>query len=491
MNDNDVRYNQVRQKSSHNSYQRTEGYPDQALYWRIRSMEIDIHNSNDGAGWPKLAGNWYVYHASVVDQDSSVNTLADALDVLWAFHQAVPDHEVISLWLDLKDSFDASADQTPASLDQLLIHKLGREQIWGAPDLIADYPNLQAAVDAQGWPTLAQLRGKFIFGCTTGNLSSTSSVLNQYVENGATANQRLCFVTPEITSTHDITAHNYAVMFNLSASHTQLAQSVFEAGFVSRAYGLNSKSNWQTGWNAKANHLGTNKVNALEDSWARTDLTQTGYPFTGIDVTLDPTLTEPGALYAIQVNSGDIWSNHDSFYFRYDEVDTTHDQTFSAFVANPQSHVNGWIKGGLMVRSSLSDTAAYAAVLQTASHNIRFQYRIQDGHQTDYIDAEIPDGVNGKPIVHNNTPIWFQLTIQNHGKNVGAYYSIDHQEWIKIGTVNVTQSLSLQGWAAASHGDGDIKWLFGSDTVPTQEKAIGTDASGHFIQNSAEAARIN
>ena len=490
MNDSGARYNQVRQKSSHNSYQRKEGYPCQALYWRIRSMEIDIHNSNNSAGWPQLNSDWYVYHISFVDQRTSVNTLEDALDALLSFHQAVPEHEVVTIWLDLKNDFVSGRNQTPESLDNLITSKLGRENIWGPPDLIGSENNLQAAVATYNWPTLQSLQGKFIFSCTTGDLSSSGSVLNQYVENGVTANQRLAFVAPEISNTDDIKKHDYAVIFNLSSSHIPLAQDVFNAGYISRTYGLNSRGNWRSAWNSCANHLGTDKVNTFEDKWARTDLPSTGYPFNGINVALDPKLTEPGKLYAIKVESGDIWEKSDSFYFQYNNIDISYNQTLISFVANPQSHVDGWIKGGIMARASISDSAPYIAVFQTGDNEIRMQYRNSDGDSTDKIDAQIPNGVNGNPIVGNNTPIWFKLEISDGGKSAQGSYSINETNWIEIGKVSVDQALLLEGWAAASHGSDEVKWLFGGLDAPMQGLAIGSNAHGVFIDNSAEAASL-
>lgn len=490
MDDTNVKYNQIRQKSSHNSYQRSEGLPDQALYWRIRSMEIDIHNSNNSAGWPQLTDNWYVYHISGIDQGSSVNTLRDAMQVLQSFQMTVPQHEVVTIWLDLKDNFISSHNQTPQSLDELIISYLGRENIWGPPDLIGTESNLQAAVKNYGWPSLESLQGKFIFGCTTGDLSSPNSVLNQYVDNGATANQRIAFVAPEISSSSAIDSHDYAVMFNLSSGNSAIAQAVFNAGFISRVFGLNSQSSWSNAWSADANHLGTDKVNAFNDEWARTDLPATGYPFTGIDVTLDPDLTEPGELYAIKVDSGDIWKKNDSFYFQYDSVIATESQTLVSFVSNPQSHVDGWIKGGVMARASTSDEAAYIAVFQTGDNKIRMQTRSTNGSDTSKIDVNIPDGVNGKPVVSNRTPIWFKLEISAGGTSVKGQYSIDGNDWINIGQTNTGESLGFRGWAAASHGDGEVKWLFGGMTAPTQGAAIGSGASGSFIDNSAEAASL-
>lgn len=490
MNDTQVCYNQVRQKSSHNSYQRKEGLPGQALYWRIRSQEIDIHNSNNSSGWPQLNSDWYVYHAAVVDQGTSVNTLKDALMVLKSFQEAVPEHEVMTIWLDLKDDFIPERNQTPESLDQLIIDYLGRDNIWGPPDLIGSSANLQSAIAEDQWPTLKNLQGKFIFGCTTGDLSSPSSVLNQYVENGVTANQRLCFVAPQISKSNDITSHDYAVIFNLSSGNTKLAQEVFDAGFVSRVYGLNSKDSWSTAWSSCANHLGTDKVNTEEDEWARTDLADTGYPFTGVDIVLPNDLTEPGQLYAIKVDSEDIWKREDSFYFQYDDFNTNPGRELTAFIANPQSHVDSWIKGGIMARNGIADDSAYVAVFQTGDEKIRVQFRENNGDSTSKIDANIPDGVNGHSQVGNNTPIWFKLQIDNDGKKVTSSYSINGSDWIEIAQVAVKVPLNLQGLAAASHGDGETKWLFGGMEAPGKGQAIGSRASGEFILDSAEAASL-
>lgn len=484
-----VCYNQVRQKGSHNSYQRTEGYPDQALYWRIRSLEIDIHNSNNGAYWPPLDSDWYVYHMSVVDQGSSVNRLSDALDVLHSFHLAVPDHEVITVWLDLKDSFTTSGNHTPEALDQLLAARLGRAAIWGPPDLIGEAANLQAAVATSGWPPLDRLRGKFIIACTTGDLSSPTSHLNQYVDNGKTANQRLAFVAPEITSDSQITQFDYAVFFNLDSNHTSLGNAISMAGFISRAYGLNDQKSWCSAWKARVNHLTTDKINAFVDEWARTDSPETGYPFTAIDSPTAGHLIEPGALSAITVTSGDIWDKNDSCYFRYDDKPPAGGSQV-AYVGNPTSHVNGWIKAGIMVRASSADNAAYIAILRTGSNGLRMQYRRDNGQKTEAIDAQIPLGGNGKPLVGENTPIWIRLEVGNDGKSATAFYSIDGANWLAVGSASVDNNLALQGWVASSHGAGPVKWLFGGAAVPANGVAIGAQSSSDFTSNPAAAASL-
>ena len=482
-------YNQVRQKGSHNSYQRTEGYLDQALYWRLRSLEMDIHSGNDRSHWPALTSDWYVYHKST-EAESSVNRLSDALDVLTAFHLAVPQHEVMTIWVDFKDNFTSTGNHTPEAFDALLRSKLGRDAIWGPPDLIGDSANLQAAVAAKGWPTLDSLRGKFIFVGTTGNLSSSDSQLNQYVDNGRTANQRLAFVAPEIIVDSAITAFNYAVVFNLNSDSYALAADVFAKGFVSRVYGNESKGSWCNAWKSSANHLGTDKVSSFEDDWARTDVPATGYPFSAIGSAATDTLVEGGALCAIEVTSGDLWEKNDSCYFQYDDRAAAPQGTRVAFVGNPCSHVDGWIKAGIMARTSTAANAAYVAVLRTGANGLWVQFRGAANQDTKAIEAAIPKGGNGHGLVDKNTPIWIRLEVASDGKSATGYYSIDGTTWREIGSASVDAPLSLQGWVASSHGADEVKWLFGGAAAPQTGIAIGAKASGRCIGSSASAASL-
>ncbi len=479
-----IRYNQVRQKSSHNSYLRTEGYLDQALYWRVRSLEIDIHHSNAHSHWPALTSDWYVYHKATQDE-TSVNKLSDALDVLSAFQLAVPEHEVLTILVDFKDGFTTVGNHTPEAFDQLLVSKLGRGAIWGAPDLIGDSANLQAAITAKGWPTLDSLRGKLIFIATTGNLSSSDSHLNQYVDNGRTANQRLAFVAPEIQSSSEIGKFNYAVVFNLDADHTALAADVFAKGFISRAYGLESKQAWCNGWKSSANHLGTDKVNTGKDAWARTDVPATGYPFSAIGSAATDALVESGALFAIDVNSGDLWEKSDSCYFHYDDRAAAPQGTWVAFVGNPGSHIDGWIKAGIMARASTAANAAYVAVLRTGANGLCVQFRGAVDQDTKAIKAVIPKGGNGRALVDKNTPIWIRLEVATGGKSATGYYAIDGKTWHEIGSGSVDAPLKLQGWVASSHGGDAVKWLFGGGAAPPTGIAIGAKAAGSFSGASA------
>ncbi|HEX9942293.1 MAG TPA: Ca2+-dependent phosphoinositide-specific phospholipase C [Thermoanaerobaculia bacterium] len=456
--ESEIRYNQVRQKSSHNSYERTEGIDDQAIYWRIRSVEFDIHNGKDCTGRPKLNGNWYVYHyCGPGGTSTTVDKLSSALDVCAAFHTAVPHHEVMTLWIDLKDKFDSS--HTPDQLDSLIASRLGEGNILRPAGIAGTSGlSLQQAIRQSGWPNLESLRCKFIIALTGGDVKSDGSPLNVYVDKGAKANTRLAFVAPNITAASDIGLKDYVIFFNLDDSHVGLGRTVFQQGFVSRVYELNSKDAWDGGVANQVNHLATNKVNSRTDPWARTDNSH-GWPFQGIDVQPDPNLREPGLIYGIQVTSGDIWGSSDSFYFVYNQLSgSAADRTYSVYISTPASHVDEWAKGAVMARASLDANAPYFGVFRPSHKDLRVQYRTSKGGSTSAKEVDIvpPDTVD------ENNLIYVRLEISEGGRRGRAWGSLDAKSWKLIDDRTFNVPLPYQGWAASSHGDDKVKFLFGN-----------------------------
>ncbi len=441
-----LRYNQVRQKASHNSYQRSEGLADQIVYWRLRGVEFDIHNGNDSGRWPPIAQDWYVYHLSVADQGSSVRRFSDGLALLQGFHAAVPDHEVMTVALDLKDDFD---DQhTPEDLDALIRKYLG-DAVFMPADLGAGRSDLQAGVKAGGWPRLADLRGKFIFICTTGDLADPRSHLNQYVQNGSTANVRVCFVAPQISRESQISLKNYAVFFNMSVSNVgTLSQAVFNSGFIARSYSSDEGSSWSRAVSGKVHIIATGKVNADEDPWARTD-NALGWPFAGIDVTVDPGTTEPGAVVGLEVRSGDIWGSADSFGFNYRDCGDSPDGTVVYAVAVPGSHVNAWAKAGLMARTSLTPGAANFSVLRPAAANpVRVQVRARDAGSTSATELSTAQSIA------DSGWMLLRLTVSGGGTMAQGEVSFDGVHWTSLGRQSFASPLRYQGLAVSAHDTG-------------------------------------
>ena len=126
---NTLRFDQVVRKHTHNSYQRDESLFDQALYNMVRSLELDIHLSKDGH---TEQGNWFVYHTTKQESDTTCRTLSDGLARLSRYHDRLQraarmvsegDHRFIaspivdsyhSIWFELHEDLILLAGRTRA-----------------------------------------------------------------------------------------------------------------------------------------------------------------------------------------------------------------------------------------------------------------------------------------------------------------------------------------------------------------------------------------
>ena len=76
-------YDLVLQKASHNSYARDESLFDQLVFHRVRSLELDIWQSQ----------HWKVGHNGSGEASSKCSPLAQCLAMLAAFRRVTPQHE--------------------------------------------------------------------------------------------------------------------------------------------------------------------------------------------------------------------------------------------------------------------------------------------------------------------------------------------------------------------------------------------------------------
>src|SRR6478672_5007140 len=92
-----LRYNQVQQLSSHNSYAPNGPKDNIQTQFQsgVRSFELDIHRGRN-------AGEWKVYH--ILPFGNFVSDLREALLLFRQIHRANPSHEVITIWLEVKNS---------------------------------------------------------------------------------------------------------------------------------------------------------------------------------------------------------------------------------------------------------------------------------------------------------------------------------------------------------------------------------------------------
>jgi hypothetical protein len=179
---NKPRYDQVFRKATHNSYwinyaNATGDDPaasgvqeriiDQLLHEHVRGLELDLHYEG---GHP---GEFTVYHTSDAQANSGCHYLTDCLQLLQRFDYLIPQHEVLTTVLELKENpfggtFGTSQtgqNHQMEDLDRQLFEHLGsriytpREMMSRCPGA----PNLVACVAQAGWPTTDELRGRYIF----------------------------------------------------------------------------------------------------------------------------------------------------------------------------------------------------------------------------------------------------------------------------------------------------------------------------------------
>jgi hypothetical protein len=445
-----LRYADVRQKSAHNSYQRDEAPFDQLVYHRIRSVELDVHVGKTFE--PTEDGVWYVYHTDVIDDDTWCVRLGHCLDAFGAFADAAADHEVLTLWIDFKDDWDAG--HGPDELDDALQAAFGDALISG-PELLAlagcpEASSVQAGLldPACGWPTLEALRGRVLVV-----LTGAASVLRVYHD----AAGRRALVAPAGSALDDAASWPGTAIFNFAAADVAAAQTYVDAGFVARVWDCNDVARWDAAVAAGAHHVATDKVNDAIDPWARTH-DDRGWPFACRSACDAPAIVDEVAILGVEVDSGDVWDAADSAWFLHEDRTSTPDGLWQAFVSTANSHVEPFAKGCLMARASLDPSAPYFAVCRPADDEpLRVQWRVDPGGTSSAIEAAItPDNTLDAPGV-----VFVRLHVESAGTCVRGEGSADGVTWVEIGARCFAEPLPLQGLSASAHGAGPVRLLFG------------------------------
>lgn len=387
-------YDEVQQKSTHNSYLRKESLQDQLVFHRIRSLELDIHTNS------APSQDWRVLHDSYPTDDyTTCNLLTDCLDELAAFHEAYPDHEVVTVFVDLKDDWDA--DHRPADFDALLTDPRfgGGDMVVSPGDLMAACPQASTLVEAVtreaggeqvcDWPRLDALRGTFLFV-----LTDEEARQEEYVADGGS----LAFRAPAVdTYPRDGVDDSDVVFLNHGGFDADLAADVRAAGLVVRNHGLNDRDEFDAARDAGVHHLATDKASLVKDPWAATHNTR-GWPFLVTDPVAWPDAgqyEEPGRAITVRAQADkDLWKGApDNFHFAHTTSDGVGADDWSVWVSTPNSHVpNKSGKACLMARASDEDDAAYFAVCRHADDKpLQVQWRDADG-DFDHVKLDVaPD----------------------------------------------------------------------------------------------------
>lgn len=457
----DVPYDEVVQKSIHNAYDRKEPLLDQLLYHRVRSLELDIHRRREGVNAPP--GEWFVYHEdNPLMRGTSCVRLSDCLGQLAAFHEAVPEHEAVTLFIDLKTA--PTRGHEAEDLDAAIARGLGRENIVTPADLVRACPGAErlrdAVTGACRFPALDELRGKFIVATTGGSACDASSLVSRY--GGQDPRSRLAFVAPDASAACPVASYDArpdVVFFNMTYDARAEAAEARRRGLVARVYGaglrggLDDARSFASAARAGASHVVTNRVNFLEDEWTATHRAS-GFPF-ACDGCGD-SLTEAGEVLAVTARSGDQEGSRDSAFYALS--DDAGDTTWSALVSVPGSHVEPYAKACLVARASKEPDAENVSICRTFDvHGPRVQLRRERGGATSSRGAPSFDGVA------RNVPAFLRLAVTSApggGSRVLASASHDGSRWTTVASATVPVALPYRGVSVSSHGAVPVKALF-------------------------------
>ena len=113
-----------------------------------------------------------VFHVPDVDIDSHCHLFSECLRQLRTWSDQHPQHLPIIILTNLKETKLSFVDgvQPPqlkaaqyAGLDQAILQGLGEEKVFTPDQLRRGYASLMDAVHKLGWPSVEQMRGKFLF----------------------------------------------------------------------------------------------------------------------------------------------------------------------------------------------------------------------------------------------------------------------------------------------------------------------------------------
>jgi ABC-type transport system involved in multi-copper enzyme maturation permease subunit len=92
-------------------------------------------------------------------------------------------------------------------------------------------------------------------------------------------------------------------------------------------------------------------------------------------------------------------------------------------LANTRAAVTPWAKAGLIIKQSLRQGSAYAAVMATGAHGVRMQYNYT------HDSPGLPGDVSA------SAPRWLRLT--RSGSTLTGYDSVNGTSWAKVGTARL------------------------------------------------------
>lgn len=167
--DGQLRINHLQMIGTHNSYHIAKSPPPLQLWayshdplavqldkQGVRAFELDLHHL--GSSKPIA-----VFHIQLLDELTSCATLGECLQQLRTWSDAHPCHHPLLVTLEAKDDLEESmvADHL-GELESQVVAVWPKERLVKPDDVRSGHPTVLAGLQAQGWPTLAESRGKLL-----------------------------------------------------------------------------------------------------------------------------------------------------------------------------------------------------------------------------------------------------------------------------------------------------------------------------------------
>ncbi|MBB1246395.1 hypothetical protein GL263_22980 [Streptomyces durbertensis] len=162
----------------HNAYEKSAfRYLADALDSGAAMLELDVWTNGFGSGWrvshdTPLWNDNNCVGATTPDglrSGARDRRLEGCLSDLRTWSDAHPGHRPILLKFEMKDGFNAVGGRGPAAFDALVDRHLG-QKVYRPAELAAGHRDLDEAVRAKGWPSRAELAGRFLIHLIPGTV---------------------------------------------------------------------------------------------------------------------------------------------------------------------------------------------------------------------------------------------------------------------------------------------------------------------------------
>lgn len=173
LDDTMLRFDHLQALGTHNSYHvapansvlpwaYTHRPLDEQLSIGVRQFELDVWRD-------EASDDFAVFHVDVLDEQTTCATLTDCISTMEAWSSAHPHHHPILVMLEPKDDVDAAGAEAWVAALETTVGAAWPEARMIVPAMVEHGTgSLKDGLAAEGWPSLAELRGRALFVLHTG-----------------------------------------------------------------------------------------------------------------------------------------------------------------------------------------------------------------------------------------------------------------------------------------------------------------------------------